>query len=323
MNQPEKINFRQARDFGETFNASIKFIRQNFKHFFLTIISIAGPFILLTAISGAFYQSNAISVFSISKMGQEDFFAQYGISMFIFIVASALSSLAMIGTTYSYMINYLEKGPNNFTTGDVGGLLLKKSGKIIVAFLAMMLLTIVAVAILAGIGALMAIGSKILVVFYILLLFLGLIIVMPPIIWQMSVLNLSVMHENTGPFEALGRTFKVMRGNFWWTWVIMICTVMAVAIAALVFTLPQVIYQMFLMFSHLKPNPDAVSEGVSIPFIIVATVCTFFSTTLYAALHVICGFHYFSLAEQKDGIGLMERIDEIGNTPTTNAEQHY
>jgi len=32
MNQ-EKINLRQVRDFGETFNASIKLVRQNFKLF--------------------------------------------------------------------------------------------------------------------------------------------------------------------------------------------------------------------------------------------------------------------------------------------------
>lgn len=324
MNQIEKINFRQARDFGETFNASIKFIRQNFKHFFLTIISIAGPFILIAAISGAFYQSNSIGAISFTKMRQDDFFAQYGISLIIFLLASIVSSIALIGTTYAYMINYLEKGPNNFTTGDVGNLLLKKSGKIIIAFFAMILFMIIAVAIMAGIGALFAaVNSSVLVVLYILLLVFGLIIVMPPFMWQMSAINMIVMQEEKGPFEAFRKTFTVMRGNFWWTWVIMVCAVIAIAIAGLVFTLPQVIYQMFLMFSHLKPGAAGVEEGTSIPFIIVATVCTFFSTTIYAAMHVICGIHYFSLAEQKDGTGLMERIDEIGNTPTTNAEQYY
>ena len=34
----EKINFRQVRDFGETFNVSVKFFRQNFKLFFQSLI---------------------------------------------------------------------------------------------------------------------------------------------------------------------------------------------------------------------------------------------------------------------------------------------
>ena len=66
---PEKINFRQTRDFGETFNVSIKFLRQNFKLFFQSVLFIAGPFVLISAIAGAFYQSNAINMFSITKLG--------------------------------------------------------------------------------------------------------------------------------------------------------------------------------------------------------------------------------------------------------------
>ena len=99
----------------------------------------------------------------------------------------------------------------------------------------------------------------------------------------------------------------------------MVCAVFAVGIISFVFGLPQAIYQVVLMFSHFKDD----SGEPSIPFLIVATVCTFCTTLLYSGLYVISAFHYYSLAEQKDGIGLMERIEEIGNTPTTDVEQQY
>ena len=62
MNNQEKITFRQARDFGEIFNVSVKFLRQNVKLFFQSLIYIAGPFVLISAIAGAFYQSSALSM---------------------------------------------------------------------------------------------------------------------------------------------------------------------------------------------------------------------------------------------------------------------
>ncbi len=322
MTNQEKINFRQIRDFGETFNVSVKFIKQNFKLFFFSIISIAGPFILISAIAGAFYQSNSMGAFSIARMGQETFFEQYGIFFLIFLLSSVLSNLMLIGTTFSYMINYMEKGPGNFTIADVSSLLIKNGLRIFLTFLFLILLLALIIGVIAGIVAALAFSKvQVLIVLFVLLLIFGLIIVMPPLFWQLSSIYLIVMQEGKGIFASFVRTFKVMRGNFWWTWVIMICTILTIGIASLVFTLPQLIYQMVIMFSHLKP--DAVDEGTSIPFIIVASVCTFFSTILYSVLYIICGFHYYSLAEQKDGTGLIERINEIGNTPNTNAEQYY
>ena len=93
----------------------------------------------------------------------------------------------------------------------------------------------------------------------------------------------------------------------------------ALGIVGFVFTLPQMVYQMILLFSHIK---DGGGE-TPLAFLIVATICTFCSTILYSALYVINAFHYYSLAEAKDGVGLMERIEEIGNTTQNNVEEQY
>ncbi len=319
METKEKINFRQVRDFGETFNVSVKFFRQNFKLFFQSLIFIAGPFLLISAVAGAFYQSNAVSMFSISKMGQSNIFSQFGWTYLIFILASILAHMALIGTVFSFMINYMEKGPEGFTVNDVGQTLVKNIGNILSVFFILMFLTIIVIA--AAGATIFGLASAVpaLGILFGIALFFGILIILPPVMWQLSVVYLIKMQEQGSVFKSFSRTSKALKGNFWWTWVIMVCAVMAIGIISMVFALPQAVYQMVLMFSHIK---DASGE-TSIPFLVVATVCTFCSTLLYSGIYVISAFHYYSLAEQKDGIGLMERIDEIGNTPNNNEELQY
>src|SRR3972149_5114405 len=110
MENQEKINFRQVRDFGETFNVTVKFFRQNFKLFFQSLIFIAGPFILISAIAGAFYQSNAANLFSFTRTGSSDIFSQFGWTYFVFIIAAVIANIMLLGTVFGFMINYLEKG---------------------------------------------------------------------------------------------------------------------------------------------------------------------------------------------------------------------
>src|ERR1035437_9371547 len=318
MNQ-EKINFRQMRDFGETFNVSVQFLRQNFKLFFQSLIFIAGPFILMSAIAGAFYQSNAIGVSALGRFSSGTPLAQFGWSFLIFILAAIISGIALIGTTFSFMINYMEKGPNGFTVNDVATKLIQNIGNILAVFFVLTLLSILIIAVFAGIVIGLTTAVPVLGILFALVFIFGMIILFPPLMWQLSVVYLVKMQEDKGVFESFSRTREVMRGNFWWTWVIVVCSAIAIGIVGFVFTLPQVVYQMVLMISHLKGG----STETSVPFLIVATLCTFCSTILYSALYVINAFHYYSLAEAKDGVGLMERINEIGNTPQNNVEQQY
>ncbi len=326
MNQ-EKINLRQVRDFGETFNASIKLVRQNFKLFFKSLLFVAGPFVLISAIAGAFYQSNALTMSSriqaeiLINPGMnplDSILSQFGWAYLIFILASILANLAIVGTVFSFMITYKEKGPGQFTVNDVGNTLVKNIGGIIGIFFGLLLFSILIIAILAGIGFALGSISGYFIPLLILILVFGMLILFPPLIWQLSVVYLIRMDEGLGFISAFAKSRILMKRNFWWTWVIVFCSTFAIGIAGIVFTLPQLAYQMVLMFTMRNGDTE-----ISIPFIIVATICTFCTTLLYSFLYVINGIHYYSLAEKKDGKGLMEKINEIGNTPDTNVQQQY
>ncbi|MBN8697585.1 MAG: hypothetical protein J0L87_13725 [Bacteroidetes bacterium] len=317
----EKINFKVSRDFGETFNVSVKFLRQNFRSFFGSIILIAGPLILIAAVSGAFYQSNALTMMSPKRilMNDVDPFAQFGLTYFLFIIASLLSHLALLGTTFAYMVAYQEKGPGNITTSDVSRILFRNTGRIIGGFFLYTLLIIIAVVIVVLIIAGLSAIAPALGVLMGILLFFGILVIAPPFMWQFSVFYLAAMQDDIGVTDAMSKTRSVMKDNFWWTWVIVVCAGIAIAIIGVVFAMPQFIYQMILMISNIK---DGTGE-ISIPFIVVSSICTFFVQVIYSIYYIISGFHYYSLAEKKGGDGLLERIDEIGKVNQTDVNQTY
>jgi hypothetical protein len=317
----EKINLRQARDFGETFNTSIRLLRQNFKIIFLSVLFIAGPFILLASISGAYYQANAMrNVFSpldLQSGNPMDFvWRQFGMWYFIFIVAVSIAHMVLTATVYSFIICYQEKGPGNVTLNDVGTRVGNSIGKILATYFLVMLLSVVGIAVLAGIVIGVAVASAGLAILLGFFIIIGLMIVGPPLVWQISTIYLAVMQPDIPLAKGLGKPFRVIRGSFWWTWVIVVCVSIAVGLMGLVFTLPQAGYQMVLMIT---------SKGSEAPigFLVVATICTFFATLLYSVMHIVFGVHYYSLAEKQDGQGMIERINEIGKPQSPDANLQY
>ena len=267
MNQ-EKINLRQVRDFGETFNTSVKFVRQNFKLFFQSLLFIAGPFLLISSIAGAFYQANAITMQSKLQSGIASAYAtdpmdiildQFGWTYFIFIIASILANLALVGTVYAFILNYIEKGPGQFTVNDISSTLLKNAGGILGIFFGLTLLIILIVGGVVALGVAIGFAVPALGILFLVAAFFGMLILFPPLIWQLSVVYLVRMEEGTGVLGSYGKTKEVMRGNFWWTWLIVVCSSFGIGIIGIIFSLPQVAYQLVLTFSSLKGGENETS----------------------------------------------------------------
>lgn len=317
----EKINFRQSRDFGETFNVSVKFLRQNFKMLFQSLLFIGGPFVLIAAIATGYNSYNVLSV-PRAIYGENLFqqlFDNMGWPYVISTIASGIANTALIGVVFSYMINYMEKGPGQFTVNDVGKTFTRNLGKIAGIFISYTLIMILIIIVISVIAFGITTAVVVLGVLLIVGIVIGLMILGPPLLWQLSAVYLIRMQENKGVFESFGRTREVMRGNFWWTWVIIFCSVMSVMVIALIFALPQVIYQAVFTATHISGEP----RDLSFLFLIVSSICSFCIMIVYSIVHVVNAFHYYSLAEEKDGTGLMERINEIGKTPENNVDQQY
>ena len=315
----EKINFKVDRDFGQTFNISIKFLRQNFKSFFLSILLVAGPFVLLYSFTSAHHQSVTLDKTALVKAGRlynmNTFTLEYFISFFL----QFISLLALMCTTYSYMLVYNEKGPGNFTVREVIKKINAHLGKIIGGFFLFFVLTLIFIVAIAFIVGIIIESAPVFGVFLVLFLFIGVLLVGPNILWQLNTLFLVIISENEMPFFAYGRTREVMKGNYWWTWLLIVCTIFIVSFLSLLFVIPAGIYSLIKIYT---PTADVLEE-TSITYIIVLALCSFLATLVYSIFYIISSVHYFSLAEQKDGTGLLERINEIGITSKSNTEQQF
>jgi hypothetical protein len=59
------------------------------------------------------------------------------------------------------------------------------------------------------------------------------------------------------------------------------------------------------------------------PYIIISTACGFLVKFLGSLMYIVNSFLYYNLDEKKNGTALISRIDEIGNIPLNDADQHY
>lgn len=307
MTTQEKINFRISRDFGEIFNVSVKFLRQNFKSFFICMLFLAGPFILMYSFCSAYHQSVVMHKLALVKAGRLYNMSTYGWEYFLSLFLQFLSSLSMMCTTYAYMLMYQEKGRDNFTVTDVAKRMNEVAGKIIGGFFLFFFLTMIFVIAVVAIAGIIIQSSPVLGTFVVILLLISVLLLGPNISWQISTAFLVIIADNEIPISSYGRTREVMKHNYWWTWLIMVCSSFLVFFLAILFVIPETIYSLVVAYSTAQQI-----EETSVFYIIVLVVCTFLATLVYSIIYIICGFHYFSLAEKKYGTGLMERINEIG-----------
>jgi hypothetical protein len=318
MIQQEQIPLKAARDFGETFNASTKFIRQNFLSYLTCILLLAGPFILLYSISYAYYSSVVEYKQSLVKAGRLYNISKFGWEYFLALFFQGISYLSMSCTTYAYMVVYNEKGRNNFSAGDVMRKMNAVLGKIFGAFFLFGFLSLIFVVAVGFIVAMLIETAPVIGVLLVLILIFAVLILAPNILWQLSTVFLVIISEEEIPLSAYGRTREVMKDNYWWTWLIVVCSSLMILFMSLLFMIPELVYAIVV---NLSSGDEP--EGASMLSVIIYTLCTFCASIIYSMNYVVGGFHYFSLSEKKDGDGLMQRINEIGKTtaPISNEQQ--
>jgi hypothetical protein len=326
MNQ-EKINFPVIRDFSGLFNVSVKFISQNFKHFFQSMLFIAGPFLLISAICSGIFQTYILEAMPASEQGfalNYMYEMQYfGWQYFFIVLVGIFGRVILLTTAYAYVIAYNLYGPKNFGVTEVRKLVWKNIGRTLKGFfISWLMIIFIAFMGFAMIGLLATLISMLTMFpvftsFLVCILFIAGVLVCIPYIWQFSTFYLVQMKDDVGVLDALRRVREVMRGDFFSTWLIVATSGWIILELAVFFSAPQIIYQLMLAFGGLKIT------GNAIPFVIITTICEFLSKFIYSLFFIINAFLYYTLDEKKYGSVLISRIDEIGNAPVNDVDQHY
>lgn len=280
------IELRQERDFSDKINATFQFTVQHVKPLGLCLLYFVSPLTLLAGIAGGLYQSNILALARETSSSRPAFGFNYSFFSPEYAATLLLSSLAgvlLTLTVYAYLLHYEETGERSTpeqTWARLRASLLPSVGLSVLYLLAVL------------VGALFCLIPGI----YIAIAFsLGYIV---------------LLREGLGITESLGRSYRLVQENWWSTFGLILVISLVAGIASGVLSIPTYLLTFMTMLKVIEENNTAL--------LILATIVSTTGSTLFQAVVVIAtAFQYYNLVEKKEGLGLMQRIAEIGTTPRT------
>lgn len=301
-----ELNLREERDFGQKFNAVFSFIQQNAKSFLKTLLLLVGPLVLLGGIFlGMVYSKMFGAVGNVELLESDMPFS--GSSIWEMLLSNLFLSLASVWlgiVVYAYMAEYLA-GNRNITIEAVWergkGKILPVIGIGFIIFFTIMVVTLAFVFIPLG------------------PIWLRMIILVCLAMYFAIVVSLAIpimIIEDEPIFESIGRSFTLIKGQWWATFGLMIVMGMISGMATMIFAIP--FYVIMFMSFFLQTG------GLGEILMIVASCILFAGAYLMATLPLLAlAFQYFNLSEKKEGTGLLEKVNQIGEKPDTANEGEY
>lgn len=276
MNHTSIINFRQQRDFSDVLNETFAFFRQNFRPLAKNFLFIIAPFIALETIIAGFF--GLTTFLGTAGKNVSTMFA----GMFLYYVAFFFTSIILTGFVNGFIVLYMDRGGVHFSTSDINALIKK--------FFWRLFLSTLIVGMIAGGGMMFFIIPGI---------FFGVIL---------SPYSIILMRENTGAFNAIGRCFELVLGRWWRTFAVIVVSYFISSVFSLAVQIPQYLLMWFVEFHSTTGNvPDYYRFLISILSFFTGAIARF----LLIIPAVAIAFQYFSIVEEKELVGLFERIDRI------------
>ena len=285
----ENIEFRQVRDFGQLVNDTFVFSKQNLKPLLKSVFIICGFFLVASIVAATFY---ALRIQEGVASGEAEsprtvLGWEYAVSMvFMLVFYTSISA-----TVFSFINLYVQKGNVAPAVEEVW--------ESVKYFFFRVL------------------GSSVLLA---ILLVVGLILcVIPGIyLWPPTSIIIAIIVFENGSFSyAFDRGFKLVKDHWWTTFGAMFIVMLVMVAATMVVVLPVALLTAGSVF--------ITKTDVSGPILILNTVLETAVQIFYFLPYVTVALCYFSLVEVKEGTGLMDRVDMIGqNKPDSDLpEEQY
>ena len=275
-NQP-LINLQEKRDIGQVLNATFAFIRLSYKYLYKDLLLIASPFFILYGLLEALVQMNSYSNFGRRAI----LFTSplYYLALFCLIIGWILS-VSIIG---NYVLQYKTKRSTDFDVSEIRRAMRKDFFKLLAAFLLLYL------ALIFGFVLLFIPGIYLCVAY--------------------SLVSTSVVLDKTaGISDSFRESRRLISGNWWSAVGLGIIVTLIIYAFTIAFSVPNMIYT-FLIAMHLRTGDI---EQYRLPVIIFSAFAQLAYCFTAPISVVASAVYYYSLKEEKDQAGLLERIDEIG-----------
>ncbi|TCD12800.1 hypothetical protein EZ449_01780 [Pedobacter frigidisoli] len=279
------IEFKKRRDFGQVINDTFTFMRQNFKPLIKTYFTFCGLFVLASMSTMLMQQYKMVNIINTIGNGKNStglgFGAMYGIEYFLSILFSMATYASMSVAILSYIALYVQKGNQVPTSDEVWGYFKYYFFRVF--------------------------GSSLLLM---LMVFVAFLFCLVPGFWLFPFVAMMfpiMVIENGSLSYSFGRSFKIIKDNFWITFGTLIIVWIIVYACMSLVVLPTTIFSMIGMFTSKNPH---MSLTLTMITTVLQSICQVFTIIPIITISLA----YFSLVEQKESTGLMERISHFGNT---------
>jgi hypothetical protein len=309
----EKIELRKVRDFGSLFNDSISFLKINFKSYFGINMFLAGPFVLLTGLLMGYVQFMTAAMNKAKALGVGNSFAMSSITTAVlFVLILLLTTLVSNACVSLYFKLYDKSAPEQLPLKrhQIAPLLASASFRLFYNLLLFCLLLGVIALVLFGLVAMLYKGSGGFQIALIILLVIAYIVVAPVVFYIITISQFLVVRDEILITAAIQKAFAYLRGNFWWTWLLIISAGISLMMVYFVFQLP---YYVILMLSTFTRSGSSFMN-YSIWYVLFGAFAMVGTMLVINPIFTcFCVFNFYSQEEKQEGASLLTRIEQMGD----------
>jgi hypothetical protein len=282
-----RIELYKVREFGDVFNVTFAFIKQEFKPLGRAILVLILPFILIQGICSAVIQSSmmeSLKNINIVTNGIGNLYITMLSRMWPIFIISVLVYTVMISTIASYFKLYNES-ENEITISELFNEIKSNFFQVLGALILLSIVTM-----------------------------LGLVLCILPGIYlsvSLSVFLMAVVMEQKGIGNAFSRSFQLVNPKWWWTFLIIFVSVIIIVIVTLIFQIPASIIGFTTSFHKIK-NQTNPMEAFGTGYIIYTSIVSSIQQIIYIVPLILIAFQYFNLVEIQDKSSLNQKINAIG-----------
>ena len=284
-----KIKFFQQRDFGEKFNVTIDFLKENFKPLFKILLMIEGPLIAIASVLSVIQQQNMMEMMSTVNQNENPFgvMGSLGTSYSLATLLSLVIMCTFPAIVIRYVFVYQNKSPETITIKDILPTLFRDSGMLF------------AVTLMYGIA-----------------IMIGMFIFIFPGIYFLIGFSLAypiIFFEDKNAFDGMSRSLTLIRDNWWSTCGFLFVLYIIQMAISMLFMAPQigVYFKQMLTTFEAADTFEPMSTTDMLINMLVTAVGTLGAYLVYTIGTIGICFQYFNLREQKESFGLMQQIDNL------------
>ncbi len=282
MQNETPIPLRQYRDFGQLISTTFQFLRQNWRPLFRAI----GVICLPPGLIAGFLIGRSMGDIQRISMGNVEFTGiSQGLPMVIGYVLLLLSIIMLIAIVYEYLRAY-EKGEHHaLGTADLWQRSIAEIGNYI------------------GISLLMGI-----------LVVIGTLLCFLPGVYVFVALSLTyIVHaiERKGVIDSMKRSHQLITDRWWETFGLIIILGLIQSVIAYALMIPTMIVSFAIGLNSLdggQPDQERFLDWYSITMALMMTINMLVTMLTYPIMAVALGLKYYSLVEEKEGLGLRQKI---------------